>query len=105
MPAPNPADTEQFAESFNIKQLVDDSSDFRKTLNDIMVESVKTHQAVMSTISQSVASNQDMREKLIMKLLETGPVESASISTLLQQALKAAQSSQPETGAKPTPRT
>jgi len=97
MPAPDPQNTEQFAEAYEIKQLVDDTSHFRRALNDILVESVKVHQTIMQTLAQSAAANQDLRDKFAAKWLEIGPSEAASITALLQQAIKAAQTTPPPT--------
>lgn len=97
----DPSKTEQAAEALNIKQQVDDATAFRQALTNILLESVKTHHAVMSSLSAAVGSNQDLRDKLALKWLEIGPEQAASIVPLLQQALKGAQSSQPETGGKP----
>ena len=97
MTAPDPAAMAEFLESANLKQLFDDSTAFRRALNDVLVDSVNAHHAVMTTISQSVASNQDLRDKFAAKWLETGPVEAASVGGILQMALKAAQTTPPPT--------
>lgn len=97
MPAPDPSQMEQFLETANLKQMSDDGTAFRRVLNDMLVESLKAHQTVMAALTASVASNQDLRDKFALRWLETGPVEAASVATILQQAIKAAQSTPPET--------
>lgn len=94
----DPKAMQDFDAAYNLKQIVEDSSAFRRALNDIIIEAVKTHSTVMSALTASVQSNQDLRDKLAAKWLEVGPVESASVSTLLQQAIKAAQTTPPPTG-------
>ncbi len=98
MPEADPKAAEDTSATMNIKEQVDDGTAFRRALNDIMIQSVSAHQAVMTAITQAVQSNQDMRDKLVLKLLETGPVEAASIAAVLQQAIKAAQTTPPQTG-------
>jgi hypothetical protein len=82
----------------------------KETVNFNNVKNVGEMQALTAAIAcQNMVSHQNsmnqIRElwftRIARTFCEMDPTEAASITPLIQQALKGAQSSQPETGAKP----
>jgi len=97
MPASDPLQSQPLPEAIQHKQIYDDSAAFRRALNDLLVESVRAHSALMQIIMNQAASNADLRDKMAAKWLEVGPIEAASTSSALQMAIKAAQTTPPPT--------
>lgn len=97
----NPADMQKQIEVTNLKAMGEFTNQLVAAFNAITISSTQNYTATMDALNKQLVSNLDFANKVMGTRLEIDPVEAASVMSILQAAIKAAQTTPPVT-AKPT---
>ena len=98
--SPDPYEVQQSVEVVNIKAMGELTTQLVASFNSITVGASQNFMATMDAMNKSMLANLDFSNKVLAKQLELDPTEAASAAAILQQAIKAAQTTSPETGTK-----
>lgn len=98
MAAPNPEEMQQEIEVVNLKAMGQLTTQLVASFNAITVGASQNFTATMDALNKQMAANLDFANKVINTRLEIDPLEAASSAAILQQAIKAAQTTPPPTG-------
>lgn len=95
---PDPREMQQQVEVSNLKALGELTTQLVAAFNSITIGASQNYMATMDALNKQMAANLDFANKVIATRLEIDPLEAAAATALLQQAIKAAQTTLPETG-------
>lgn len=97
MPSADPMDAQQCVQVQNLKAMGEMTNQLVAAFNAITIASTQNYTATMDALNKQMTSNLDFANKIMGTRLEIDPVEAAAVTSILQQAVKAAQTTPPVT--------
>ncbi len=97
MPEANPASMQAQIETTNLKAMGEFTNQLVAAFNTIVIGASQNFTATMDALNKQMLHNLDFANKTIATRLEIDPLEAASAAAILQQAIKAAQTTPPPT--------
>jgi len=97
MAAPDPLEMQQQIEATNLKALGELTNQLVAAFNAITIGASQNFTATMDSLNKQMLHNLDFANKTVATRLEIDPLEAASAAAILQQAIKAAQTTPPPT--------